>query len=97
MSDIKFKPLGMKILVKQDSAETTTKSGIVLTESGTEKPKKGTVIAVGSGIFDPMSKQQIVPGIIIGQKVYWNYAGPELELEGEKYIVLEESSLLGTE
>lgn len=97
MADIKFKPLGDNVLVKPGEAETKTKSGIVLTESSADKPKWGTVVAVGQGYFDPMTKQFMPLTVQEGDKVYWSYQGQEIELDGEKYFVMKESQLLGIE
>jgi chaperonin GroES len=97
MADIKFKPLGDYLLVKPEEAETKTKSGIVLTESSTETPKRGKVVAVGNGYFDVMTKQFMPLTVKANDNVYWSggYGVNEITIDGEKYLVLKESQILG--
>ena len=93
---IRFKPLGVNVLVKPDEAETKTKSGIVLTEDTSEKPRSGTIAALGTGGYTPTG-QQFAFTVKVGDKVYWRYGGSELELDGVKYLVMAETELLGIE
>ncbi len=86
-------PLGDKVVVKQLEAIETTKSGIVLTGGAKEKPQEAEVIAVGpGGVIDG---KEIVMEVKPGQKVmYSKYAGTEVKLEGEEYIILKQSDIL---
>ncbi len=98
MSDIKFKPIGDQILVKQDVAETKTKSGIILTENSVDAPKTGKVIKLGTAEGQVMMDNRPFSFTVkAGTKVYWGYGGRELEIDGEKYLVMRESELLGFE
>lgn len=90
---MKLVPLGDKVVVKQLEAIETTKSGILLTGNAKEKPQEAEVIAVGpGGIIDGKEiKMEVKPG----QKViYAKYAGTEVKLEGEEYIILKQSEIL---
>lgn len=86
-------PLGDKIVLKQVVAEETTKSGIVLPGQAKEKPQEAEVIAVGpGGIIDG---KEVVMQVKAGDKViYSKYAGTDVELEGEKYIIVKQSEIL---
>jgi chaperonin GroES len=98
MSKIKFKPLGDNILIKPGEVETKTKSGIFLTEDSAEKPKWGTVVALGNAegkLLMDGSKFEF--SVKVGNKVYWRFGGSEIELDGDKYLVMKESELLGIE
>ncbi|MBO5461605.1 MAG: co-chaperone GroES [Tyzzerella sp.] len=86
-------PLGDKIVLKQVVAEETTKSGIVLPGQAKEKPQEAEVIAVGpGGVIDG---KEVVMQVKEGDKViYSKYAGTDVELEGEKYIIVKQSEIL---
>ncbi len=98
MENMKFKPLGDNILVKPAEAETKTKSGIFLTEDSVEKPKWGTVVAIGNAQGKLlMDGTKFEFSVKVGDKVYWSYQGQEFEYDGQKYLVMKESQLLGIE
>ncbi|BDQ04551.1 MAG: 10 kDa chaperonin [Candidatus Dojkabacteria bacterium] len=90
---IKFKPIGDRVLVKPDEPETKTKSGIILTENSVEKPKSGIVLALGTGIMSDGKEYKFT--VKEGARVYWGYGGNEMEIDGEKYLVISEGQLLG--
>jgi len=87
------KPLRDKILVKPEKEEETTKSGIVLPETAKEKPQKGIVVAVGSGI---LQNGQIVPlEVKEGDTVVYKEYGPsEIKVEGEELLIISEEDIL---
>ncbi|MEM8875196.1 MAG: co-chaperone GroES, partial [Planctomycetota bacterium] len=90
----KLRPLGNNILVKRSDAETTTKSGIVLPESAKEKPKRGTVQAVGAGKKldnGELAELQIKKG---DQVLFTSYAGTEIKLDGEELLIMSEDDVL---
>ena len=90
---MKLIPLGDKVVVKQLEAIETTKSRIVLTGNAKEKPQEAEVIAVGpGGVIDGKEvKMEVKPG----QKVmYSKYAGTEVKLDGEQYIIMKQSDIL---
>jgi chaperonin GroES len=75
--------------------EEVTKGGIVLPDTAKEKPQKGEVMAVGSGrLLD--NGQRIPIDLKVGDKVlYSKYAGNEVKLDGEEYLILREGDILG--
>ncbi|MDR1679778.1 MAG: co-chaperone GroES [Prevotellaceae bacterium] len=84
-----IKPLADRVLIKPAAAEEKTASGIIIPDSAKEKPLKGEVIAVGNGTKD---EEMIVEN---GDTVlYGKYAGTELELDGEKYLIMKQSDIL---
>lgn len=90
---MKLVPLGDKVVVKQLEALETTKSGIVLTGNAKEKPQEAEVIAVGPG--GVVDGKEIKMEVKVGQKVmYSKYAGTEVKLEGEEYIILKQNDIL---
>ena len=90
---MKLVPLGDKIVLKQLEAEETTKSGIVLPRQAKEKPQEAEVIAVGPG--GVVDGKEVVMQVKVGDKViYSKYAGTDVELEGEKYIIVKQNDIL---
>jgi chaperonin GroES len=87
-------PLGDKILVKRLEAEEKTAGGIVLPDTAKEKPKEGKVMAVGSGKLLDNGKRaefQVKKGDRI---LFTSYAGTEVKVDGEEYILMSEEDVL---
>ena len=92
---MKLRPLQDRVIVKQSDAEEKTRSGIVLPDSAKEKPTKGKVIAVGPGKLDDKGRAMEL-GIRKGDTVYYGkYSGTDIEVDGEKFVILRESDILG--
>ena len=92
---MKLKPLADRVIVKQVEAEEKTKSGIYLPDAAKEKPTQGKIIAVGPGKLDEKGKRMEV-GVRNGEVVYYGrYSGTEVDVDGEKFVILRESDLLG--
>ncbi len=90
---MKIKPLGDRVVIKNLEAEETTRGGIILTNSAKEKPVMAEVLAVGPG--GNVDGKEIVMHVAEGQKViYSKYAGTEVKLEGEEYIIVRQSDIL---
>ena len=86
---MKFKPINDRVVVKPAPAEEKTKGGIIIPDSVKEKPQRGEVIAVGPGKDD--KKLTVKKGDIV---LYGKYAGQELSLEGEDYLIMREDDIL---
>ena len=85
---MKIEPMGARVLVRPLEKESMTKSGIVLPETAKEKPQQGIIEALGS-------EEEMVTDLAVGDTVlYAKYTGTEIELEGTKYLVLEENDVL---
>ena len=92
---LKLRPLADRVIVKQTEAEEKTKSGIYLPDAAKEKPTKGKVIAAGPGKLDDKGKHMEV-GVRAGDTVYYGkYSGTDVEVDGEKFVILRESDVLG--
>ena len=84
-----IKPLADRVLVKPAPAEEKTIGGIIIPDTAKEKPSKGEVIATGNGTKD---EEMIVK---VGDTViYGKYAGQEIELDGEKYMIMKQSEIM---
>ena len=86
------RPLDDRILVKQ--SEETTAGGIVLPDTAKEKPQKGKVVSVGPGkLLDSGSRGEM--GVKKGDEVFYGkYAGTEIKIDGEEFVILRESDVL---
>ncbi|MGD9155699.1 MAG: co-chaperone GroES, partial [Bacillota bacterium] len=82
-----IKPLGERVVLKVIENEVTTKSGIVLPDTAKEKPQMGEVLAVGPGkMLD--NGQRVALDVKAGDRVLFaKYAGTEVKLDGEEYMV----------
>ena len=90
---MKLKPLCDRVVIKQLEAEETTKSGIVLPSQAKEKPQQAEVIAVGPG--GVVDGKEIKMEVKAGDRViYSKYAGTEVKLDEEEYIIVKQSDIL---
>lgn len=89
------RPLHNKILVERDEAEGRTESGIYLPESSKDRPKTGTVKAVGDGSLNTETGHRIPLTVKAGDRVIFSsYAGTEIKLEGEELLIMSEEDIL---
>ena len=93
-SKTKIKPLSDRVLVKPEPAEEKTSSGIIIPDTAKEKPQEGTVVAAGPGKVENGNK--IDMSVKEGDKVlYGKYSGTEITLDGEEYLIMRETDILG--
>ncbi|MBO4945808.1 MAG: co-chaperone GroES [Muribaculaceae bacterium] len=84
-----IRPLADRVLIKPTPAEEVTMAGIIIPDSAKEKPLKGEIIAAGNGTKD--EEMVVKPG---DQVLYGKYAGTEVEIEGEKLLIMRQSDVL---
>ena len=90
---MKLVPLGDRVVLKQVEAEETTKSGLILTTSAQEKPQEAEVIAVGPGGM--VDGKEVTMQVKVGdQVIYSKYAGNEVKLDEEEYVIVKQSDIL---
>ena len=95
MAKLNIKPLGDKVIVQRVEAEEKTAGGIVLPDSAKEKPKRGIILAIGNGrLLDDgtRSKMQVKKS---DEGMFTSYAGTEIKVDGEDYMIMDESDILG--
>lgn len=85
----KIQPLADRVLIKPEAAEEKTVGGIIIPDSAKEKPLRGEIIAVGEGTKDEAMVLKTGDRVLYGK-----YAGTELELDGEKYLIMRQSDVL---
>lgn len=90
-----LRPLGDRVVIKPQKAEEKTKGGIYLPETATkEKPLLGTVVAVGSGKIMEDGSRAAMEVKVDDQVIFSKYAGTEIKLEGEEYLIMREDDIL---
>ncbi|MGI5847800.1 MAG: co-chaperone GroES [Candidatus Cryptobacteroides sp.] len=84
-----IKPLADRVLIEPKEAETKTAAGLYIPDTAKEKPQQGKVIAVGPGKKDePMEVKK-------GDEVlYGKYAGTEITVDDQKYLIVKQSDIL---
>ena len=88
-----IRPLGDRVVIKKLEAESTTKSGIVLTGTAKEQPQEAKVMAVGPGAV--VDGKRVEMDVKVGDKIlYSKYAGTDVTVAGEEYIILRQDDIL---
>ncbi len=82
-----IRPLGARVLVRVVEEESVTKSGLVIPDTAKDKPQRGEVVAVG----DDEEVIKVAAGDLI---LFAKYAGTELRLDGDDYLILDAADLL---
>lgn len=86
-------PLHDRIIIKPSQPEEVTKGGIIIPDTAKEKPMQGEVIAVGKGRINDdgkVSPLQLKAGDVV---LYGKYAGTEVKIEGDEFIIMRESDV----
>ncbi|MBO6060847.1 MAG: co-chaperone GroES [Clostridia bacterium] len=90
---MKLRPLSDRVVIKSLEAEETTASGFILTGNAKEKPQMAEVVAVGPG--GVVDGKEVTMNVAVGDKVFYSkYAGTEIKLEGEEYIIVRQNDIL---
>jgi chaperonin GroES len=92
---MKLKPLDDRIVIKQSEAEEKTSGGIILPDTAKEKPQIGVVVAIGPGKLLDDGKRAAMSVKNKDEVIYAKYIGNDVEIDGEKYVILRESDVLG--
>jgi chaperonin GroES len=96
ITKVNIRPLGDRVVIQSVEEDEGTFAGgrLVLPETAKEKPQKGLIVAVGGGRKDDNGKI-IAMDVEVGQHVlYAKYAGTEVKVEGNKYLILKETDIL---
>lgn len=84
-----IQPLADRVLIKPAPAEEKTAGGIIIPDTAKEKPLQGSVLAVGKGTKD--EEMVLKAGDTV---LYGKYSGTEVQLDGEKYLIMRQSDVL---
>ena len=86
---LNIRPLADRVVIEPAAAEEKTASGLYIPDTAKEKPQRGTVVAVGPGKKDEPTTVKVGESVLYGK-----YAGTEINLEGNDYLIMRESDLL---
>lgn len=92
----KIVPLGDRVVLKRESAESKTAGGIVLPDTAKDKPQKGTVISIGDGHVTKDGKRKPLTLKVGDRVIFSSYAGDEIRIDDDEYLLLRESDVLAT-
>jgi len=92
---MKLRPLDDRVVIKQSEAKEKTAGGIFLPDTAKEKPQIGKIVAAGPGKLLDTGKRSEMSVKKNDQVIYGKYLGNEVEIDGEKYVILRESDILG--
>ncbi len=94
MAKLNLRPLGEKVILQRVEADDKTAGGIVLPDTAKEKPKRGKVLAVGEGRLLETGERQPLTVKKGDQVLFSSYAGTEIKINGEEYLIMDESDIL---
>lgn len=89
MTKVNIKPLADRVLIQPADVEEKTVGGIIIPDTAKEKPQRGKVVAVGEGKKDEPLTVKIGDSVLYGK-----YAGTEITIEGEDYLIMRESDVV---
>ena len=95
MTQINFRPLHDRVVVRRVKSEEKTAGGIILPDTAQEKPSEGEIVSVGSGARDESGK--IVPlDVKVGDRVlFGKWSGTEVKIGGQELLIMTESDIMG--
>jgi chaperonin GroES len=95
---VKIRPLDDRVVVERFEAEEMTRGGIVLPDTAREKPQQGKVIATGPGKLLEKSGERGKMSLKTGDVVFYGkYSGTEVEIGGDKFVILRETDVLAVQ
>jgi chaperonin GroES len=95
MTDINFRPLHDRVVIRRVEAEAKTKGGIIIPDTAKEKPQEGEVVAVGTGIRDERGNL-VTLDIKNGDRIlFGKWSGTEVKVNGEDLLIMKESDIMG--
>ncbi len=92
---MKLRPLDDRVVIKQSEAQEKTTGGIILPDTAKEKPQIGKIVAVGQGKLLDDGKRNKMSVKKNDEVIYAKYIGSDVEIDGEKYVILREDDILG--
>ena len=91
---MKVVPLGDRVVLKREDASSVTAGGIVLPDTAKDKPQKGTVVSVGDGYVSRDGKRHALSLKAGDRVIFSSYAGDEITVGDNEYLLLRESDVL---
>ncbi len=90
-----FRPLHDRVLIKRIEQENKTSGGIIIPETAKEKPIQGEIVAVGAGAKADDGTVRPLDVSVGDVVLYGKWSGQEIKLDGENYLIVKESDIMG--
>ena len=95
MSQINFRPLHDRVVVRRIESEEKTAGGIIIPDTAKEKPQEGLIVAVGAGARDETGKV-VALDVKVGDRIlFGKWSGTEVKINGEDLLIMKESDIMG--
>ncbi|KSV73649.1 hypothetical protein N183_24760 [Sinorhizobium sp. Sb3] len=94
-SEMTFRPLHDRILVRRIEAEEKTAGGIIIPDTAKEKPQEGEVVAAGPGARDESGQLRPLEVKVGDRVLFGKWSGTEIKLNGEDVLIMKESDVMG--
>lgn len=95
MSQMNFRPLHDRVVVRRIESEEKTAGGIIIPDTAKEKPQKGEILAIGSGSRDENGKITALDVKVGDQVLFGKWSGTEVQINGEDLLIMKESDIMG--
>jgi chaperonin GroES len=92
---MKIRPLHDRVVVRRKEEEKTTKAGIVIPDTASEKPIRGVVVAVGHGKVLDNGDVRALDVKVKDEVLFGKYSGTEVKIDGEELVVMREEDIMG--
>jgi chaperonin GroES len=94
-TQMKFRPLHDRVVVKRADAETKSSGGIIIPDTAGERPQQGEVIAVGPGGRDEAGKLIPIDLKESDKVLFGKWSGNEVKIDGKDLLIMKESDVMG--
>jgi len=95
-SGTRIVPLGDRVVLKRAEAEAKTAGGILLPDSAQGKPQRGEVVAIGDGYVNDKGEKVALTVKEGDRVIFSSYAGDEITVGDQTYLLMRESDILAT-
>jgi len=94
-ANMELRPLDDRVVIRPSEAQAKTAGGIFLPDTAKEKPQIGKILWAGPGKVNDDGKRVPMSVKPNDEVIYGKYTGNEIEMDGQKYVIVRESDLLG--
>ncbi len=95
MTNVNFRPLHDRVVVRRVESEEKTAGGIIIPDTAKEKPSEGEIVAVGSGARDDSGNVIAMDVKVSDRILFGKWSGTEVKLNGEDLLIMKESDIMG--
>ena len=93
----KIEPKADRIVIKVDTVETTTASGIIIPDSAQDRSHTAEVVAIGPGVFNTYTGKRREIDVSVGDRIMFSkYTGTKVEVDDVEYLIIREQDIVAT-